>query len=65
MVKSVVPDHMGHVATQVVDVSKEADVEAAVNAVEPWGGVDVMFNMLASCIPKMAIQRSVPMTSGT
>ncbi|KAF7529213.1 hypothetical protein G7054_g9914 [Neopestalotiopsis clavispora] len=43
-VNDVVPDHKGQVATQVVDVSQEADVEAAVNTVDQWGGVDVMFN---------------------
>lgn len=44
-VKSVVPSHGGGgCSTQVVDASKESDVEAAVNAVDPWGGVDVMFN---------------------
>jgi len=34
----------GRVETRVVDVSKETDIEAAVAQVEPWGGVDVMFN---------------------
>lgn len=30
--------------TQVCDVSKEADVQALVEAVDAWGGVDIMFN---------------------
>ncbi|KAH8811615.1 hypothetical protein F5884DRAFT_668746 [Xylogone sp. PMI_703] len=29
---------------KVCDVSKESDVKAIVDAVEPWGGVDIMFN---------------------
>jgi NAD(P)-dependent dehydrogenase (short-subunit alcohol dehydrogenase family) len=51
-VKSVVPDHKGQVTTRVVDVSKEADVEAAVDAVDAWGGVDVMFNNAGIMHPK-------------
>lgn len=43
-VNRVVPSHDGKVATQVVDVSKESDVEHAVKVVDAWGGVDVMFN---------------------
>lgn len=43
-VKEIVPNHKGEVATKLVDVSKEAEVEAAVNAVDEWGGVDIMFN---------------------
>lgn len=43
-VKEIVPNRKGKVATKLVDVSKEAEVEAAVNAVDEWGGVDIMFN---------------------
>lgn len=43
-VNEVVPHHKGKVATKLVDVSKESEVEAAVNAVDEWGGVDIMFN---------------------
>ncbi|KAK7725554.1 hypothetical protein SLS63_008008 [Diaporthe eres] len=43
-VKEIVPNDKGKVATKLVDVSKEAEVEAAVNAVDEWGGVDIMFN---------------------
>lgn len=43
-VKSVVPQFDGKCATQVVDVSNETEVEAAVNTLDSWGGVDVMFN---------------------
>lgn len=41
---SVVPQPPGRIATQIVDVSRERDIEAAVNALDEWGGVDVMFN---------------------
>ncbi|KAK7414837.1 hypothetical protein QQX98_006352 [Neonectria punicea] len=51
-VNSVVPKRDGKVETKVVDVSKEADVEAAVNAVDAWGGVDVMFNNAGIMHPK-------------
>lgn len=43
-VKEVVPSRGGKLETRVVDVSKEADIEAAVNLLDSWGGVDVMFN---------------------
>lgn len=42
--KEQAPDAPGKVATRKVDVSKEAEVEAAVNSVDAWGGVDIMFN---------------------
>ncbi|KAB5528833.1 short-chain dehydrogenase/reductase family protein [Coniochaeta sp. 2T2.1] len=32
------------VETQICDVSKEASVSSLVSALDPWGGVDVMFN---------------------
>jgi NAD(P)-dependent dehydrogenase (short-subunit alcohol dehydrogenase family) len=51
-VQEVVPAHDGQVATCVVDVSKESDVEAAVAAVDAWGGVDVMFNNAGIMHPK-------------
>lgn len=51
-VKAVVPDHKGKVTTKVVDVSKEAEVQAAVDAVDEWGGVDVMFNNAGIMHPK-------------
>ncbi|EXJ85261.1 hypothetical protein A1O3_05936 [Capronia epimyces CBS 606.96] len=50
--KEVVPQHPGRVETQVVDVSKEADVEAAVDRIDSWGGVDVMFNNAGIMHPK-------------
>ncbi|CAI4211244.1 unnamed protein product [Parascedosporium putredinis] len=34
----------GRVEGKVCDVSKEADVKAAVEALDSWGGLDVMFN---------------------
>lgn len=40
----VVPDHDGKVEYRVVDVSKEAEVEAAVAQLDAWGGLDVIFN---------------------
>ena len=38
------PHMSGKVQTMKCDVSKEADVKAVVDAVDAWGGVDVMFN---------------------
>lgn len=51
-VNSVVTAIHGKVQTQVVDVSKEDQVEAAVAAVDAWGGVDVMFNNAGIMHPK-------------
>ncbi|ETS76933.1 hypothetical protein PFICI_10807 [Pestalotiopsis fici W106-1] len=51
-VKQVVPNHTGNVAAKVVDVSKEANIEAAVNSTDEWGGVDVMFNNAGIMHPK-------------
>ena len=42
--KEMAPGMTGRVATMKCDVSKEADVQAAVERVDEWGGVDVMFN---------------------
>ncbi|KAL2105972.1 hypothetical protein VUR80DRAFT_7491 [Thermomyces stellatus] len=42
-VLQLVPD-APRVETKVCDVSKEPDVQALVEALDPWGGVDVMFN---------------------
>ncbi|KAF2010899.1 oxidoreductase [Aaosphaeria arxii CBS 175.79] len=50
--REVVPDHKGRVETKVVDVSKEADVEAAVTHLDSWGGVDIMFNNAGIMHPK-------------
>ncbi|KAF2839865.1 putative short-chain dehydrogenase/reductase family protein [Patellaria atrata CBS 101060] len=41
--KELAPHHL-KLETLKVDVSKEADVKAAVDYVDAWGGVDVMFN---------------------
>lgn len=43
-VTELVPLCAGKIETRVVDVSKEADVEAAVQHLDAWGGLDVMFN---------------------
>lgn len=42
--KVIVPDAPGRVDTLKVDVSKEADVQAAVEKLDAWGGLDVIFN---------------------
>jgi NAD(P)-dependent dehydrogenase (short-subunit alcohol dehydrogenase family) len=42
-VKELVPDAK-KVETKLVDVTKEHDVRAMVEHVDPWGGVDVVFN---------------------
>ncbi|KAK0633965.1 short-chain dehydrogenase/reductase family protein [Immersiella caudata] len=42
-VKQLVPS-AGRVETTVCDVSKEAQVQAMVESLDSWGGVDVMFN---------------------
>lgn len=51
-VNAIVSKPAGKVDTRVVDVSKESDVEAAVNALDAWGGVDVMFNNAGIMHPK-------------
>lgn len=51
-VKQVVPAFDGKLETFVVDVSKEADVAAAVEHLDSWGGVDVMFNNAGIMHPK-------------
>ena len=43
-VKEIVPNAAGKIETTICDVSKEANVAAAVEKVDPWGGLDVMFN---------------------
>jgi NAD(P)-dependent dehydrogenase (short-subunit alcohol dehydrogenase family) len=42
--KELMPNMAGHVATMKCDVSKESDVQAIVERLDEWGGVDVMFN---------------------
>jgi NAD(P)-dependent dehydrogenase (short-subunit alcohol dehydrogenase family) len=42
--KDKAPMMTGKVATIKCDVTKEADIQAAVERVDEWGGVDVMFN---------------------
>lgn len=42
--KEKAPNMTGKVATTKCDVSKEADVQAMVNAVDEWGGMDIIFN---------------------
>lgn len=42
--KEMAPNATGRVETLKVDVSKEADVEAAVNHLDSWGGLDIIFN---------------------
>lgn len=50
--REVVPGFPGKLATRVVDVSKEADVDAAVRELDEWGGVDIMFNNAGIMHPK-------------
>ncbi|KAL9018083.1 MAG: hypothetical protein Q9185_004616 [Variospora sp. 1 TL-2023] len=38
------PQHQQHLETFLCDVSREADIAAAVSHLDAWGGVDVMFN---------------------
>lgn len=40
----IVPNHSGKVETLKVDVSKESEVQAAVEKLDAWGGLDVIFN---------------------
>lgn len=40
--KELVPNAPGQVGTTKVDVTKEADVQAAVEKLDAWGGLDVM-----------------------
>lgn len=51
-VKEVVPGRDGRLEAKVVDVSKEADVQTAVDHLDSWGGVDVMFNNAGIMHPK-------------
>lgn len=45
--------------------SKEAEVEAAVDKVDEWGGVDVMFNNAGIMHPKDGDAEECRMTYGT
>ncbi|TPX12996.1 uncharacterized protein E0L32_006641 [Thyridium curvatum] len=51
-VQGLVKNPAGRVESRVVDVSKEADVEAAVAHLDSWGGLDVMFNNAGIMHPK-------------
>jgi NAD(P)-dependent dehydrogenase (short-subunit alcohol dehydrogenase family) len=42
--QSIVPNAVGKVETFKVDVSKESDVQAAIEKLDAWGGLDVIFN---------------------
>lgn len=42
--KEMAPNRTGNVETMKCDVSKESDVQAVVEHLDSWGGVDVMFN---------------------
>ena len=42
--KELAPYMAGQVDTMKCDVSKESDVQAVVERLDSWGGVDVMFN---------------------
>ena len=42
--KKAAPHMNGKVETMKCDVSKESDVQAAVEKLDAWGGLDVMFN---------------------
>lgn len=44
IVKRLAAGHPGKVEARVVDVSKEADIKAAVAHLDAWGGLDIMFN---------------------
>ncbi|CAG8939366.1 unnamed protein product [Penicillium salamii] len=50
--KEVVPGHVGRAEAKPVDVSKEAEVEAAVSHLDSWGGVDIIFNNAGIQHPK-------------
>ena len=43
-VKKLVPSAPGRIETIKCDVSKEADVKAMCEAIDSWGGIDIMFN---------------------
>lgn len=43
-VKEIVPQAEGKLDIKTCDVSKESDVKDLVDAVDAWGGVDVIFN---------------------
>jgi NAD(P)-dependent dehydrogenase (short-subunit alcohol dehydrogenase family) len=50
----------GKVDTLLVDVSKESDIESAVNHLDAWGGVDVMFNNAGIMHPRDGDEEEVP-----
>ncbi|KAF2155701.1 NAD(P)-binding protein [Myriangium duriaei CBS 260.36] len=43
-VKEVVPDAVGKIEIKTCDVTKESDVAAIVEHLDPWGGLDIIFN---------------------
>lgn len=43
-VKEQASDAAGRIETTTCDVSKETDVERMVKHVDPWGGLDIIFN---------------------
>lgn len=42
--KEMAPNAVGKVETAKVDVSKEAEIQAVVEKLDAWGGLDVIFN---------------------
>lgn len=52
LVCKLVKDFPGRLEAQVVDVSKESDVEQAVARLDSWGGLDVIFNNAGIMHPK-------------
>lgn len=42
--KEMAPQMTGQVATKKCDVSKESDVQAVIDSLDPWGGLDIIFN---------------------
>ena len=41
---TLIPSHPGKLETRVVDVTKEASVASAVESLDAWGGLDIIFN---------------------
>lgn len=42
--KEVTPDRLGTIATMKCDVTRESDVKAAIESMDEYGGVDIVFN---------------------
>lgn len=59
-VKAAAPQAPGRIEARVVDVTREADVADAINSLDGWGGLDVMFNNAGIMHPRDGDSEEVP-----